>query len=98
MRQSTVSVRGQTVIPQEIRKQFGIQPNTKLAWSTLNGVIIVVPIPEDPITASVGLLKNTDFTFQDFLEERQRERELDRRREERLMKQVKRAEKRQRGT
>ncbi len=97
MKQSTVSVRGQTVIPQEIRQQFGIKPNTKLAWSTRNGVIIVVPIPEDPVAASVGILKGSGFTFEDFMQERRLERELDRLREERLMKQVERAEKRSRG-
>ncbi len=97
MKQSTVSVRGQTVVPQEIREQFGIKPNSKLAWSTRNGVIIVVPVPEDPVKASVGILKGSGFTFKDFIEERRQERELDRSREERLMKQVEGAEKRRRG-
>ncbi len=97
MKQSTVSVRGQAVIPQEIREEFGIKPNTKLAWSTRNGVIIVVPIPEDPVKASLGILKDTGFTFDDFLDERRRERELDRRRDERLMKQIEHAKKRRRG-
>jgi AbrB family looped-hinge helix DNA binding protein len=97
MKQTKVSVRGQTVIPHEIREQFDIKQNTRLAWSTRNGVIIVVPIPDDPVAASVGILKGSGFTFEDFMEERRRERELDRQREERLMKQVERAEKRRRG-
>lgn len=94
MKQTKVSVRGQTVIPREIREQLGIKPNTKLAWSVRDGVIIVVPIPEDPVRALVGILKDTGYTFEDFMEERRRERELDRRREERLMKQVEDAEER----
>lgn len=83
MKQTTVSVRGQTVIPQEIREQFGIKPNTKLAWSTRDGVIIVVPLPEDPVKASYGVLKGQGYTLQDFLQERARERELERQRDAR---------------
>ncbi len=90
MKQSTVSVRGQAVIPQEIRKQLGIKPNTKLAWSTRNGVIIVVPLPEDPVKASFGLLAGRGFTLDDFLEERQKQRELERKRETHLEGQVRR--------
>lgn len=88
MRQSKVSVRGQTVIPQEIRQRFAIKANTKLVWSARNGVIVVVPVPEDPVEASFGILKGTGFTFEDFMEDRRRERELDRLRDERLMRQL----------
>lgn len=97
MKRTTVSIRGQTVIPQEIREQFGIQPHTKLAWSTRNGVIIVVPIPEDPVAASVGILAGRGFTLKDFLEERRKERELDKKREQRLEAQVDRALRRRRS-
>lgn len=96
MKQTTVSVRGQTVIPQEIREQFGIKPNTKLAWSTRNGVIVVVPIPEDPVAASVGILAGRGYTLDDFLKERDQERELERKREARLDAQIERAIRRRR--
>jgi AbrB family looped-hinge helix DNA binding protein len=89
MQQSTVSVRGQTVIPQEIREQLGIKPKTRLAWTTRNGVMVVVPIPKDPVKASVGLLKGSGYTFKDFMEERQRERALERARDERLLRRMK---------
>ena len=77
MRQTKVSVRGQTVIPHEIREELGIKANTKLAWSTRNGVIVVVPIPEDPIKASFGILAGRGYTLEDFLEERRQERALE---------------------
>lgn len=78
MKQTTVSVRGQTVIPQEIREQFRIKPKTKLAWSAHDGVITVIPIPEDPIEASFGMLAGRGYTLEDFLKERRQERALER--------------------
>jgi len=97
MKQTKVSVRGQTVIPQEIREEFGIKANSKLAWSSRNGVIIVVPIPEDPVEAAFGVLAGRGFTLRDFLEERQKDRELDRRREALLEEQVRRASQEQKA-
>ncbi len=91
MRQTKVSARGQAVIPQEIRAKLGIKAGTKLAWSTRDGVIIVVPIPEDPVEASFGILKGKGYTFEDFMEERRRERELERQQEARLEAQLRRA-------
>lgn len=88
MRNSKVSVRGQTVIPKEIREQLGIKSNTVLAWFVQDGVIRIVPIPDDPIAASVGILKGSGFTFEDFMADRAADRELERQHEERLMKQI----------
>lgn len=83
MKQSRVSVRGQTVIPQEIREQLGIKPKTMLAWSAHDGVITVIPLPEDPIEASFGMLGGRGYTLEDFLEERRSERDLERKQDER---------------
>ena len=77
MQQSTVSVRGQTVIPQEIREQFGIKPKTKLVWSAEDGILTVIPIPADPIEASFGMLAGQGYTLGNFLEERRQERALE---------------------
>ena len=81
--QSKVSVRGQTVIPWEIRKALGITPNTILHWKVQDGAILVYPVPSDPVKASLGILKGRG-TFQEFLRERNEERtkELAREREE----------------
>ena len=72
---SKVSVRGQTVIPRDIRKALGITPETTLDWSLKNGYIVVYAIPADPVAASVGILRGKGPTTQDLLEERRRERE-----------------------
>jgi len=83
MRQTKVSVRGQTVIPHEIREELGIKPNTKIDWSTRNGVIIAIPLPDDPIAASLGALAGRGYTMKNFLEDRNKERELERRQDAR---------------
>ena len=79
---TTVSVRGQTVVPLEIRKRMGIVPQTKLNWQIKDNVIIVYPIPPDPIRAAVGVLKNRGPTTDDLLAERLRERQRERGQEE----------------
>ncbi len=72
--QTTVSVRGQTVIPKEIRKSMNIVPQTKLKWQVKDNVIVVYPIPPDPIQAAVGIFKGRGPTTDDLLAERQHER------------------------
>jgi len=97
MQQSKVSVRGQTVIPHEIREKLGIKPNSRLAWSTRDGVILVVPLPDDPVRASLGFLKGSGYTFDDFMRERQEEREQERQRDEKALQQVAEAKARYKG-
>jgi AbrB family looped-hinge helix DNA binding protein len=73
--QTTVSVRGQTVIPRSIREELGITPSTRLEWKVENGVIIVLPLPSDPIRAAVGILKGRGPATSDLLAERKADRE-----------------------
>jgi len=73
--QTKVSVRGQTVIPQEIRQALGISCNTILRWKVLDGTIVVYPVPRDPAQSSLGMLKDKGLSLEDFLNERQRDRD-----------------------
>lgn len=72
--QTTVSVRGQTVIPRQIREELGITPNTRLEWKVKNGVIIVLPLPSDPVQSAVGILEGRGPSTADLLAERKAER------------------------
>jgi AbrB family looped-hinge helix DNA binding protein len=76
---TTVSTRGRTVIPQEIRERMGILPQSKLEWQIREGVIVVFPIPPDPVQAAVGLFKGRGPDSDDLLAERSqgRRREKD---------------------
>ena len=71
---TTVSRRGQTVAPREIRERMGIVPGCRLEWQIVDGLIVVTPIPPDPVRASVGILEGRGLTTGDLLAERRKER------------------------
>lgn len=73
--QTTVSVRGQTVIPRQIRKELGITQATILEWKVKDGMIIVVPLPPDPVKSAVGILEGRGPSSYDLLDERKADRE-----------------------
>ena len=52
--ESTITSRGQTVVPAEIRKKFGLGPSHRLQWVVVDQGIQVVPILADPIAAFRG--------------------------------------------
>ena len=54
MHKTSVTQKGQTVVPAPLRKRFNIGPNSQLVWSTDGKVIEVTPIPPDPIRALRG--------------------------------------------
>lgn len=52
---STITARGQTVVPAPIRERFGLGPSTRLEWIIdSDGTIRVVPVDLDPINAFRG--------------------------------------------
>jgi AbrB family looped-hinge helix DNA binding protein len=72
--QSVVSVRGQTVVPKEVREALGIKPGTKLRWRLNERSVVVFAEPEDPVLAMKGILKDSGYTWEDFMYERNEER------------------------
>lgn len=52
--QSTITTRGQTVIPAAIRRRFHLSPADRLEWIIENDTIQVVPVRKDPIAAFRG--------------------------------------------
>ena len=49
MIKTKVTQRGQTVVPAEIRRQFGIGDDSSLLWDSDGKTITVIPAPADPI-------------------------------------------------
>jgi AbrB family looped-hinge helix DNA binding protein len=68
--QSVVSVKGQTVVPKEVREALRIKPKTRLLWTVRNGSAIVSALPDDPIAAAMGALKDLNLSTGDLLAER----------------------------
>jgi len=72
---STITSRGQTVIPAEIRRRFNLTPADRLEWIVEKNALKVVPVRENPIEAFRG--KGKGGTVHRLLEERARDRELE---------------------
>lgn len=72
---STITERGQTVVPAEIRRQFHLSPADRLEWVVDSQGIRVVPVRANPIEAFRGQGKggSTQRLLQDRQEERFRE-------------------------
>ena len=74
---STVSSKGQIVIPKELREKFGIKRGSRLTWIEAGSALILVPLPDDPISGSRGMLKGKKISTEKLLEARREERELE---------------------
>ncbi|MCL4871916.1 MAG: AbrB/MazE/SpoVT family DNA-binding domain-containing protein [Anaerolineae bacterium] len=70
---STITDRGQTVIPAPIRRQFNLSPADRLEWIIENGMIRVIPVRADPIAAFRG--QGQGGSVQRLLAERQQDKE-----------------------
>ncbi|MDI6773025.1 MAG: AbrB/MazE/SpoVT family DNA-binding domain-containing protein [bacterium] len=68
---TTVTARGQTVIPAKVRRAHRITPQTRLEWVDDGETIRVVPLPEDPIADARGTTRGLRRAL---LAERNRER------------------------
>lgn len=70
---ATVTTRGQVSIPSKIRKQFKIEPESKIEWLIEGNAIKVIPLPKDPVAAFRGRGKGIYSTSR-LLKERKEER------------------------
>jgi len=71
----TVSARGQMVIPASIRKRYGIKPKSKVELLDLGKEVVIVPIQNESLSKSKGILKGVS-TY-DLIKERRRLRKLE---------------------
>jgi len=72
---TTVSKRGQTAVPAEICKKYGIKAGQKIAWLDLGNMITILPLPKDAIKTFRGSSRELLKTL---YAERKKERERER--------------------
>ncbi|MEI6828807.1 MAG: AbrB/MazE/SpoVT family DNA-binding domain-containing protein [Synechococcaceae cyanobacterium ELA445] len=71
---STITARGQTVIPAAIRQRFSLTPSQRLEWIVeADGSIRVVPVDPSPVKAFRGMGRRSGSTER-LVAERQAER------------------------
>ena len=70
---TTVSSRGQTSVPAEVRKRFRLDDRSKLEWLIDGDLISVLPLPAEPVRAFRGSLKGV-YSGAKLLRERRQER------------------------
>ena len=72
----TSTVKGQIVIPADIRGKFRIKKGTRVNVYEDGNKIIVEPLPDDPIKQGRGMLKTRGRILKALMADRKREAEL----------------------
>lgn len=75
MATAVVSGKGWVVIPQEIRRRYGLKKGDRVHIIDYAGVMAIVPASGDPIAEGFGMLKGGPSLTELLLEERRRELE-----------------------
>ena len=79
---STLSSKGQLVIPKEIREALGVKPGQKVFFKIVKDHLVeIAPLPEDPVRHFCGIFKEGPSLTRALL----KEREEDRKREEKKL-------------
>ena len=71
---STVTRRGQTVIPAKLRRLYQLEEGSQIEWIDTGSGLKVIPVPADPIAALRGSGRGEGLTER-LLAERGRDRE-----------------------
>jgi AbrB family looped-hinge helix DNA binding protein len=72
----TSTVKGQIVIPADIRGKFKIKKGTRVNVYEDGNKIILEPLPDDPIKQGRGMLKTRGRILKALMADRKREAEL----------------------
>jgi AbrB family looped-hinge helix DNA binding protein len=78
MEESTITSKGQIVVPARLRKRYGLKPGTKIRFIERNHEILFQPVTREYIHSLCGILKSDKSLTKELL----KERALDKKREE----------------
>ncbi len=76
MKASVLSNKGWVVIPNSIRKRYGLKKGDQVNIIDYGDVISIIPLSADPVKESAGLLKGGSSLTKDLIEQRKRDKEL----------------------
>lgn len=72
----TSTVKGQIVIPADLRKKYGIGKGTRVNVYEEDNKIVVEPLPVDPVGEGRGILKTQGRILKALMADRKREADL----------------------
>jgi AbrB family looped-hinge helix DNA binding protein len=72
---TTVSTKGQFVIPSEMRSALGIKPGTRICVTQEGSKIVLEPVSEDLVDRTRGMLAGGPSLTKVLLRERRREKD-----------------------
>ena len=72
----TSTIKGQIVIPADIRRKYGIEKGTRLKVYEQKNKIIVKPLKGDPVREGRGMLKTKGRILKALVKDRKREAKL----------------------
>jgi AbrB family looped-hinge helix DNA binding protein len=73
---STVTTKGQLVIPSRLRHKYGIHQGTRVAFVEEGTRLVLQPVTKEYVHSLRGLLHGEPSPMKTLLEERKRERKL----------------------
>jgi len=73
---STVTTKGQLVIPAKLRRKYSIKEGTQVAFVEQENRLVLQPLTPEFIRSLRGSLKGKPSALKALLEDRKREREL----------------------
>ena len=76
MNTSTLSDKGWVVIPQDLRRRYGLKKGDRVHIIDYGGVISIVPASETPIKSALGMLKGKTSLTKALTKSRQQDARL----------------------
>jgi len=58
MSESTITAKGQTTVPRQVREQLGVGPGTRLVWHLMPGGGLIVRAKTHSVLELQGMLKS----------------------------------------
>ena len=73
MATGTLSAKGWVVIPQELRKRYGLSKGAKVHFIDYGGVFAIVPVSKEPLKEAASMLKGDDSLVESLVRERRKD-------------------------